>query len=119
MTSAPCTRVSSIPSDVSLRRWTLRDDNHCHHHGVVRLSESPLYLDLFWRSTKGSVVHPVGLFKLDLHDLLAGSYIRHDRFGTDNNTLRLRIVRDTGGNFFIQIRQGEPSFPMPSVLASS
>ena len=31
--------VQSPPLGVRTRRWTLRNDNQCHHHGIVRLSE--------------------------------------------------------------------------------
>jgi hypothetical protein len=33
----------------STRRWTLREDNQSHYHGVVSLNESPLLLELLWR----------------------------------------------------------------------
>ena len=47
-----CEVVQDIPPGVARRRWTLRADNHGHHHNRVRLSECPLYLELRWPTNR-------------------------------------------------------------------
>ena len=34
-----CEAVQGILAGAAKRRWTLRADNHGHHHGIVRLSQ--------------------------------------------------------------------------------
>jgi hypothetical protein len=43
--------VQDIPPGAARRSWTLRADNHGHHHSKDNLSENPLYLQLHWRAT--------------------------------------------------------------------
>jgi hypothetical protein len=66
---ALCVRLASVPAEKP-RRWTLREDNHSHHHGVVNLSESPLFLELWCRESLTDAPHLVGIFQLDLNGLL-------------------------------------------------
>ena len=104
-----------IPDNSSYRRWTLRVDNHGHHHGIVDLSESPLYLELRWRASANDSVRPVGLFRLELNELLLGGYIRLEPAGSVGSTVRLRVVRDHDGRFYIQTKNDAPRFPLPQV----
>ena len=41
-----CVAADHVPAGASHRSWTLRVDNRAHHHSVVQLGESPLYLKL-------------------------------------------------------------------------
>lgn len=101
-----CAGVGFVPTGASHRRWTLRVDNHAHHHSVVRLGESPLHLELSWRATKSAPVKRVGLFRLDLHGLLQNGFIRRER--RTESGVRLRIVRDEKGHFYVQAREDGP-----------
>jgi hypothetical protein len=85
----------------------LRDDNAGNHHGVVRLSESPLYLILFWRKTAADEVHSVGVFRLDLPELLKDGYIRYEPVDLPGPDVRLRVVR-THGHFYVQVNDDGP-----------
>ena len=38
-----CEPVQVAPPDAHIHRWTLHDDNHRHHHGVVNISDSRNY----------------------------------------------------------------------------
>ena len=105
-----CAVVDHVPAGASQRSWTLRVDNHAHHHGVVRLGESPLYLELSWRATKSAAVKRVGLFRLDLHGLLQSGFIRHERNAVSG--VRLRIVRDERGQFYVQVKEDGPRLRM-------
>ncbi|MGH9896809.1 MAG: hypothetical protein ACREA0_33380 [bacterium] len=96
------------------RQWTLRDDNQGHHHGVVRLSESPLYLALSWKETAADPEQPVGVFRLDLRGLLEAGYIRHDPVGSSGDDVRLRVVRRADGTFWIQAKDAGPALEMHS-----
>jgi len=109
-----CEIVPRIPPGVNLRSWTLREDNHAHVHGVVCLTESPLYLNLSWRSSVAAQTKCVGSFKLDLDGLLQDGYIRHDPVDSDGPELRLRIVRGTDGLFYIQARHDGPRIHLPT-----
>lgn len=104
--SGPVVPVSSVPTGAHCRTWTLREDNHAHYSSIVRLSESPLYLELLWRAGKQTPVGRIGLFKLDLRRLLDGGYLRTESAGT--NLLRLRIKHARNGKFYIQIKDGSP-----------
>jgi len=97
-----CKAVQDIPPDAARRCWTLRADNHGHHHSRVRLSECPLYLELHWRLTVDDSVRRVGVFRLDLTGLLRDGYIRPEREHSGDDDVRLRIVRADDGNFYVQ-----------------
>lgn len=105
-----CAIVRHAPAGSAPRKWTLRVDNHAHHHGVVRLSESPLYLELSWRATRTAAVKRVGTFCLDLHGLLQNGYIRRE-VGSGSG-VRLRIVRDEQGHFYVQVNEDGPRLQM-------
>lgn len=101
---------SVISVHAHVRKWKLRRDNHAHHHGVVDLSESPLYLDLSWRPNASTCAASVGVFRLDLHELLRGGFIRNDPAGSRGTRLRLRVVLDDDGCFYVQTKRGMPRF---------
>ena len=103
-----CVAVDAAPCGARIRRWTLRDDNSSHHHGLVRLSESPLYVDLSWRRTATDPPQRVGIFRLNLPDLLRGGYIRLDPSDSLGTDARLRIVRADHGKFYVQANQHGP-----------
>lgn len=105
-----CAAVAHVPLGASHRSWTLRVDNHAHHHSKVRLGESPLYLELSWRATKVAPVHRVGIFRLDLYGLLQSGYIRPER-GIESE-VRLRVVRDENGHFYVQVNEDGPRLRM-------
>jgi len=92
------------------RSWTLREDNHAHHHGVVQLSDSPLVLELSFRASKDESPRRVGVFELDLHGLLEGGYVRRENSGTD--AVRLRIARKSDGSFVVQVKASGPCLPL-------
>lgn len=77
-----------------------------HHHGVVYLSDSPLHLQLSWRPDAAGHITLVGLFRLDLHRLLDGAYIRREPRDSSGSALRLRVVK--AGVFYIQARDDRP-----------
>lgn len=106
--------VQDIPRGAAHRRWTLRADNQAHHHGIVRLSESPLFLELHWRPTAVDAVRPVGVFRLDLNGLLRGGYIRYEPVGSHGSDVRVRIVRDDDGSFYVETKQDEPRLLLAS-----
>jgi hypothetical protein len=91
------------------RQWTLRDDNAGHHHGTVRLSESPLFLALSWKCSDDEAAKPVGIFRLDLRALLAKGFIRYEPAGVKGDTVRLRVVRRADGAFCIQTNSKGPA----------
>ncbi len=105
-----CAPADHVPTGASHRNWTLRVDNHAHHHSVVHLGDSPLYLDLSWRATRSAPVNRVGLFRLDLHGLLQNGFVRRER-GTGSG-VRLRILRDEHGHFYVQVNEDGPRLRM-------
>lgn len=107
-----CKAVEKIPLGVRGRRWTLRDDNKGHYHGVVALSESPLYLCLSWRISAASPIHPVGIFLLDLSALLRDGYIRLEPSRVGKRATRIRIVREKDGRFYIQLNHDGPQMQL-------
>lgn len=106
-----CKPVQVTPSGVKIKKWTLREDNHSHYHGVVSLADSPIYLELSWRRTAESPVHRVGLFRLNLPGLLQGGFVRYEPADSSGPEVRLRIVR-AEGQFFVQVRPDGPRILM-------
>jgi hypothetical protein len=109
-----CNVVRDIPRGTARRRWTLRADYFGHHHAIVHLSESPLYLELLWRQSAGSQVRRVGIFCLDLSGLLRDGYIRPEAVDSQHGEVRLRIFRDNDGCFYVQKNQRSPRLLLPS-----
>lgn len=103
-----CAAVQAAPLGARIRRWTLRADNKAHHHGVVRLSESPLYLDLSWRLNAADPPRRVGTFRLDLVALLGAGCIRSESTNSCGTDVRLRIGRAVDGSFYVQTSQDGP-----------
>ena len=108
-----CVRVSAVPAGTKRHRWTLREDNHAHHHGRVHLAESPFYLDLSWRPDAAGPIEHVGLFRLDLHGLLRGGFIRYDPVGSKGSEVRLRVVHAGDGLFYGQARATGTRIQLP------
>lgn len=107
-----CQRVDHTPSGAKTRHWVLNDATNSHHHGVVRLEESPLYLNLSWRRSASDPVHFVGIFRLDLPGLLQRGYVRHEPKDSYGPEIRLRIFRARDGNFYVQVNQDTPGLRM-------
>jgi len=109
-----CEAVRDIPPGAAHRHWTLRADNHGHHHSRVSLSECPLYLELDWRRSRGDAVRRVGVFRLDLTGLLREGYIRPEPADSRGPDVRLRIFRDDDGSFYVQTTSHAPRFLLSS-----
>lgn len=108
-------RIDQPPPGVRARRWVLRDDNQQHYHGVVRLSESPAYLELLWKRDSHGREQRVGLYRLHLPELLAGGYVRYEREDVAGDELRLRFCRGDGGVVYIQSRADRPAIEVGTV----
>ncbi len=112
-----CEAVQVIPPSAAHRHWTLRADNHGHHHGRVSVSECPLYLELDWRRSADDSVRQVGIFRLDLVGLLRDRYIRPEPADSRGPDVRLRIVRADDGSFYVQTNRHGPGLLLPSCVA--
>lgn len=108
-------RLSTPPFGARPRRWVLRDDNQQHYHGVVRLSEGPLVLELRWKPTADGEEQLVGLFRMHLSELLAGDYVRFERKGEPGDEVRVRFFRGYGGVVYVQSRGDGPGLAVGSV----
>jgi hypothetical protein len=107
-----CERVTDIPCGVTARRWSLLADEDAEHDGKVRLSESPLYLELHWRLPADGSEQEVGTFWFDLDGLLRDGYIRYDPKDSHGPDVRVRFVRDDG-RFYLQTNRKGPRFLLP------
>ena len=112
-----CEAVQVVPPSAAHRHWTLRTDNHGHHHGRVSVSECPLYLELDWRRSADDSVRRVGVFRLDLTDLLRDGYIRPEQKDSQSSDVRLRIFRADDGSFYVQTNQHGPRLLLASRAA--
>lgn len=108
-------RVDQPPPGVRARRWVLRDDNQQHYHGVVRLSEIPVYVELRWKPGTIAREQRVGLFRLHLPELLAGDYVRYEREDSGGDEVRLRFFRGEHGVVYIQARADRPALAVGTV----
>ena len=112
-------RVEGVPAGAVHRRWVIRDDNQQHYQGIVRLSESPLYLELLWKANARGREQQVGNYRLDLAALLARDYIRYEPDGAPGDTVRLRVVRGERGVVSIQCRSDGPALAIGTVDLAS
>lgn len=108
-------RVEAVPAGAVHRRWVIRDDNQQHHHGIVRLSESPLYVALWWKASARGREQQVGIYRLDLGALLERGYIRQEPEGVSGDIVRLRFVRGERGVVSIQTRADGPALAVGTV----
>jgi hypothetical protein len=111
-------RVDASPAGIRPRRFTLRDDNAQHYHREMRLLETPVYIQLAWRSTAESQVHSLGMFRLDLRGLLSAGFIRLER-PTSNETVRVRFYRANNGTIYLQTKLGSPALAVAAAPVSS
>jgi hypothetical protein len=112
-------RIDEPPSGVIVRKWVLRDDNQQHYHGIVRLDDDPLYIELHWKTDGRAREQLVGLFRLHLGRLLSSGYVRlehEDR--PDDEEVRLRFYRGERGAVYIQVRNDDPALPVGVVDAT-
>ena len=118
-TRALAQRVDQVPAGASHRRWVLRDDNERHYHAVVRVSDSPVYVELLWKANSRGREQEIGLFRLDLAALLAEGYIRFERESAPDDDLRLRFYRGDRGVVYIQSRAESPALAIGTVDQAS
>ena len=102
------TRVGGAPAGSRILRWTLRQDNNAHHHGVVDNRSAHVYLDLSWRPSSSGLVTHVGTFKLNLRELLKTNAIRTEPVGGTGDRVRVRVVMLSPKRFVLQVRSGGP-----------
>jgi uncharacterized protein YndB with AHSA1/START domain len=112
-------RVDHVPEGAARRRWVLRDDNQQHYHGIVRLSESPLFVELLWKSSSRGREQEVGRYRLDLAELLAQGFVRHERESASGDEVRLRFYRGDRGVVFIQSHADGPALAIGTVDLAS
>ena len=69
--------VTILPEDAKTEKaWTGRDDNHGHHHGLVRLHDSPIRISVHWKASDEGKVMPVGKYQIDLRELIRSGFAR-------------------------------------------
>jgi 5-methylcytosine-specific restriction endonuclease McrA len=107
-----CEAVQNIPTGAAERHWTLHTYYRCaggsHWHAKLKLSESPLYLELHWRRDRFGSVRRLGVFRLDLNGLLRDGFIRSEKSGENDPCVRLRVFRADDGIFYVQTKQRGP-----------
>ncbi len=108
-------RVDAVQDDAPRRRWVLRDDNQRQYHGVVHLSQSPLFVELLWKADARSREQLVGLYRLNLPALVREGYARREREHAPGDEVRIRFVRGDRGVVFIQVRADAPALPVGTV----
>jgi hypothetical protein len=108
-------RLDALAQGVGRLRWVIRDDNRQHHHGIVKLSSSPLFIELSWKPNHGGPEQLVGLYRLNLPELLARNLVRFEKENEVGDEIRLRFYRGDEGIVYIQARGDRPSLPIGSV----
>ena len=108
--------VRKVPNEeaTKIRRdWTGNDESARSHHGRIPLSESPLRLRLSWKKGPKDSARLVGIFDLDLNQLLTAGYIRYEPNSTSE--VRLRFYHGSDNLVYIQVNSKEPGLPIGSV----
>lgn len=59
----------------------------------------------------------LGVFRLDLNDLLRDGFIRPESKGSQCSNVRVRIFRADDGIFFVQIKASEPKLFLAADVA--
>ena len=113
--NSPAEQVDAFPAGAKVARGVIRDDNHQHHHGIVSLSESPLFIELRWKPTRGGDEQLIGRYRLRLPELLAGDFVRFEREGEVGDGVRLRFYRESDGAVLIQSRKDRPGLRIGTV----
>jgi len=107
-----CEIVQDIPPGAAERHWTLHTYYRCpggsHWHAKVKLSESPLYLELHRRLNRFGSLRRIGIFRLDLNELLRDGFIQSEKSNKKSPCVRLRIFRADDGIFYVQTKQSGP-----------
>jgi hypothetical protein len=73
--------VRRVPNEAASnirRNWTGNDESARNHHNKVPLSESPLRVRLSWKKGPKDSARLVGIFDLDLKQLLKAGYVRYE-----------------------------------------
>jgi hypothetical protein len=96
------------------RDWTGNDESARNHHGKVPLSESPLRLRLSWKKGPKDSARLVGIFDLDLKQLLKAGYIRYEPMS--ENEVRLRFYHGWDNVVYIQANSKEQELAIGRVL---
>jgi hypothetical protein len=99
------------PGSISSRkpkRWTLNDEIHSHYTSAVNLSETPLEVELWFKTDRKAQKKRIGMCSLDLPKLLESSYIRYDPAGQVSTKVRVRIVHLKGEQFGLKINNSGP-----------
>lgn len=110
--STLCQKVQQAPVGAKMRNWVLNDSTNSNYHGVVNINESPLYLHFSWRRSAKDPIQFVGIFRLDLPGLLQNGFVRFEPKDSYGPEIRLRIIRASDGDFYIQVNQDGPRLLM-------
>lgn len=108
--------VRRVPNEgaSNIRRdWTGNDETARNYHNKLPLSESPLRLRLSWKKGPKDSARLVGIFDLDLKQLLKAGYIRYEPKSEDE--VRLRFYHDWDNVVKIQVNSKEKGFPIGRV----
>jgi hypothetical protein len=109
-TSSPSPILQVPCSDIPRkhRAWVINDVIDQRYHKIVRLSESPLYLQLSWRRDSASPVFQLGCFRFELDLLLQQHYVRKEGPGLRDHEIRLRLQRGADKIIYVQIKRDSP-----------
>ena len=107
-------RVDSAQVSDIQRDWTGNDESARNHNGVVYLKESPLRLRLSWKKSATDTAQFIGVFDLDLQQLLDAKYVRTEP-NKDQGAIRLRFYHGPGDVIYIQTNLQGPALPVGKV----
>ena len=103
-------RVQNSEVSEIRRDWTGNDESARNHHERVDLGESPLRLRLSWKKSPKDPVHLIGVYELDLRQLLTAGYTRIEP--KTQNEIRLRFYHGYDDLIYIQVNSKEPGLPI-------
>jgi hypothetical protein len=106
-------RVEGAGADRFSRDWTGNDTSARQHHSIVSLSEGRLRLRLSWKKSRDDSPRVVGVFDLQLQQLLDKQFVRVEK-GVEN-AIRLRFYHDPDGMIYIQVNRKGPKLPIGKV----
>lgn len=101
--------ADEVASDIR-RDWTGNDESARNHHGKVPLTESPLRLRLSWKKGPTDSAHLIGIFDLDLKQLLKAGYIRYEP--KSQSEVRLRFYHHWDNVIYIQVNSKGKGLPI-------
>jgi len=81
---------------------------------VDKVRSGVYYLNLFWAKNKNSTLSHIGMFRIDLLNMVKDGYARQEK----GNIIRLIMVMESGGEIVLRLNKEAPSIVLGHLSSS-